>query len=163
MADVNDMYSYASLDVVCKYLLWAPHYNVEATRGYLEMVERSYRRGELADWAIEKDGKMIGTAGFASVDLENNSVEIGYVLNPDYWGNGYAREALGTVTRIAFEELGVHRIQLRIMEGNTPSENVALACGYRKEGTLRDLLLVKNEYRTIHFYSLVSSEYFAHN
>ncbi len=161
--DVNDMYSYASLDQVCKYLLWTPHYNTDATRGYIEMVCRSYRKGENADWAISLDSeqKMIGTVGFANVDLENNSVEIGYVLNPAYWGHGYGREALTKVTEIAFEKLGVHRAVLRIMEGNVRSENVALACGYKKEGSLRDSLLVKGFYRNVNYYSMLSSEYFS--
>ncbi len=163
LEDVNDMYSYASLGEVCRYLLWAPHYNAEATRGYIEMVRRSYRRGEVADWAISLDSekRMIGTVGFSGVDLENNSVELGYVLNPLYWGKGYAREALRRVIEVAFTELGAHRIQLRIMEGNVRSENVALACGFKKEGSLRDLLFVKGEYRTIHMYSLLSDDYFS--
>jgi len=161
--DANDMYSYASLDEVCKYLLWTPHYNVDTTQGYLEMVRRNYRRGEAADWAIslDKEQRMIGTVGFSAVDIENNSVEIGYVLNPVYWGNGYAREALAKVTEIAFTQLGAHRAQLRIMDGNVRSEHVALACGYKKEGTLRDMLLVKGKYCTIHFYSMLSDEYFS--
>lgn len=161
--DVNDMYSYTSLGEVCKFLLWTPHYNVESTRGYIEMVRRSYRRGEVADWAISLDSehRMIGTIGFSNVDTENNSVEIGYVLNPSYWGKGYAREALTRVVEVAFTNLLVHRAQLRIMDGNVRSENVALACGFKKEGSLRDMLLVKGQYRTINMYSMLSDDYFS--
>lgn len=163
MSDANDMYSYASLDEVTRYLLWTPHLNIDETKGYIEYVRREYRKGSVADWAISLDSesRMIGTVGFSAVDRENNSVEIGYVLNPLYWGKGYAREALRRAVEAAFCELGAHRVQLRIMDGNVRSENVALACGFRKEGSLRDLLLVNGAYRTIHIYSLVSDEYFS--
>ena len=157
------MYSYASLDEVTRYLLWTPHLNIDETKGYIEYVRREYRKGSVADWAISLDSesRMIGTVGFSAVDRENNSVELGYVLNPLYWGKGYAREALRRAVEAAFCELGAHRVQLRIMDGNVRSENVALACGFRKEGSLRDLLLVNGAYRTIHIYSLVSDEYFS--
>ena len=163
MSDANDMYSYASLDEVTRYLLWTPHLNIDETKGYIEYVRREYRKGSVADWAISLDSesRMIGTVGFSAVDRENNSVELGYVLNPLYWGTGYAREALRRAVEAAFCELGAHRVQLRIMDGNVRSENVALACGFRKEGSLRDLLLVNGAYRTIHIYSLVSDEYFS--
>ena len=163
MSDANDMYSYASLDEVTRYLLWTPHLNIDETKGYIEYVRREYRKGSVADWAISLDSesRMIGTVGFSAVDRENNSVELGYVLNPLYWGKGYAREALRRAVEAAFCELGAHRVQLRIMDGNVRSENVALACGFRKEGSLRDLLLVKGAYRTINIYSLVSDEYFS--
>ena len=38
--------------------------------------------------------KMIGTCGFTKITVEYNSAEIGYVLNPSYWGYGIAPEAV---------------------------------------------------------------------
>ena len=100
MSDANDMYSYASLDEVTRYLLWTPHLNIDETKGYIEYVRREYRKGSVADWAISLDSesRMIGTVGFSAVDRENNS---GRVFLPeacrDLWqheghdgGNGYA-------------------------------------------------------------------------
>ena len=46
---------------------------------------------------------MIGTCGFTRIDEENRIVEIGYVLNPSYWGNGYATEAVNIVLDFAFK------------------------------------------------------------
>ena len=81
MSDANDMYSYASLDEVTRYLLWTPHLNIDETKGYIEYVRREYRKGSVADWAISLDSesRMIGTVGFSAVDRENNSVELGYM------------------------------------------------------------------------------------
>ena len=68
MSDANDMYSYASLDEVTRYLLWTPHLNIDETKGYIEYVRREYRKGSVADWAISLDSesRMIGTVGMCS-------------------------------------------------------------------------------------------------
>ena len=52
MANANDMFAYASLSEVTKYLLWSPHLNIEETRGYIEYLQREYRRGNYADWGL---------------------------------------------------------------------------------------------------------------
>ncbi|MDL2287730.1 GNAT family N-acetyltransferase [Eubacteriales bacterium OttesenSCG-928-G02] len=161
--NAGDMYEYASLNVVSKYLLWSPHLNLHSTKGYIEYLQREYKKGSYADWGItlKSENKFIGTIGFSNIDLENNNAEIGYVLNPSYWGNGYMGEALEAVIRLTFDSLHIRRLQARIMEGNTASEKIMLKLGFKYEGTLRDYLLVKGEYRNIKFYSLLETEYYA--
>ena len=90
VGDSADMFSYASLPQVTEYLLWQPHESERATKRYLEYAQKLYRSGEMVDWAVtlEETGRMIGTCGFASLDGENRSGEIGYVLHPDFWGEG---------------------------------------------------------------------------
>ena len=48
------------------------------------------------DFVVECEGHVIGKAGFYRFP------EIGYILHPDAWGQGYAREALGPVLARAF-------------------------------------------------------------
>ena len=158
-----DMYAYASLDDVTRYLLWTPHLNIDETRGYIEFLQTRYRKGEYADWGIncKADGHFIGTIGFADLVFGDNRGEIGYVLNPEYQGKGYMREAMREIQRFAFTVLGLHRAELRIMEGNTASERLALATGFKYEGTAREALLVKGVYRTIRSYAMLASEYFS--
>ena len=144
-----DMFAYASLSDVTRYLLWSPHINIDETRGYIEFLQQRYRRGEYGDWGLncKADGRFIGTVGFADLMFAHNKGELGYVLNPEYQGKGYMREALGAVMELAF------------MEGNVASERLAEACGFRYEGTSRESLLVKEVYRTIRHYGLLKSDY----
>ena len=53
--------------------------------------------------------RMIGTCGFVRFDEENESAEVGYVLHPDYWGQGLAAEALREVLSFGFDRLELHR------------------------------------------------------
>ena len=160
--DAEDMYSYARLAEVTKYLTWNPHPNVYYTRNYLEYVATRYAAGEFFDWAVieKKTGRMIGTCGFTRFNYSSNSAEVGYVINPDFRGNGYAVEALRAVVDFGFKILGVRRIEANYMEGNTSSRRVMDKIGMCYEGMHRSSMLVKQEYKNICVCSILSNEYF---
>ncbi len=161
VSDYRDMYDYSVRPETSKYLLWSPHESPRFSKKYLAYVQGEYREGRFYDFALEdqKTGKMIGTCGFTSFDLENNAAEVGYVLHPDYWGKGLAPEALKRLMRFGFSELRLHRLVARIMEENTASKRVAEKCGFRQESIHKEALLVKGEYRTICEFAILSQEY----
>lgn len=159
--DLYDMYEYASEDKVSRFLLWSPHLNIAETRGHIEFLEKQYRKGRCTDWgvALKSNNKLIGTCGFASIDMHNNKAEIGYVLSPKYWGQGYMREAVRAVFAIGFDKLGLNRIEARILEGNTQSEKLARDVGMSFEGTLRKSLFIKGIYKTFSYYAITEEDY----
>lgn len=178
-SDSADMYEYAHQEPVTRYLLWDPHPSEFATREYLTRLQKRYHDGEFYDWALvlPDDGgtseekrkwfrfpvrreKMIGTCGFVSFSVENRSAEIGYVLNPDYWGQGYMPEAVRRVLSFGFCELGLNRIEARYMVGNEKSRRVMEKVGMTFEGVRRELLYVKGAYRDIGTCAILAAEYF---
>ena len=163
--DKNDMYEYASRDSVTKYLLWRTHPDIEHTKRYLDYITTLYKSGDFFDFAVEyrENSKMIGTCGFASIDAANNSAEVGYVLSPDYWGQGIATEALTALLRFAFCDMKLNRVEARYMTENIASRRVMEKCGMTFEGVMRKKLLVKGSYRDIGVCSILSEEYFANN
>lgn len=161
ISDADDMFRYASRRDVTEFLLWSPHPTKSYTEDYLRCIRARYRIGEFYDWAVvEKDsGHMIGTCGFTRFDPPHNSAEIGYVLNPEYHGYGYATEAARRVIEYGFDELGLHRIEARFMKGNDASFHVMDKLGMTFEGYRRDGMLVKGKYRTIGTSSILKHEY----
>lgn len=160
-SDSRDMYQYACREDVTRYLLWDPHTGPEYTSRYLAGLQSQYRAGEFYDWAVEykADEKMIGTCGFTSFDIENNRAEIGYVLNPEYWGRSIAAEAVMRVLDFGFRTLSLNRIEARYMTGNERSRRVMEKCGMRFEGILRSLICVRGIYRDIGVCSILHREY----
>ncbi len=159
--NAEDMYTYASLDSVTRYLLWSPHLNIEDTRGYIEYLNLQYKKGNYADWGINlnKEGTFIGTVGFADFDFENNTGEVGYVLNPSYQGNGYMTEAVSAVLSVAFERIGLDKVILRIMEENRASIRLALRIGFVLERIGDEPLNVKGVDHIIHYYAFTKEAY----
>ena len=161
VSDAEDMYDYAKEESVTEYLLWSPHNSFFYTKDYLQYIQSRYAVGDFYDWAlVEKNsGKMIGTCGFTTIDLSNNIGEIGYVLNPDYHGKGYATEAAGRVVEFGFEVLELHRIEAKFMEGNEASRHVMEKLGMAFEGFKRDGIFTKGKYRTIGICALLCSDF----
>lgn len=159
--DLYDVNEYASSEEVPRFLLWTPHLNLRETRGYLEFMQKRYRKGLHSEWGIVllESGKVIGTCGFTSIDLQNESCEIGYVLSPAFWGKGYMDEAFEAVLNVAFERLKAHRVHLQILEGNEHSAKFAERHRFRLEGRAVESMLVKGEFRTVLQYALLQSEY----
>lgn len=160
-SDLADVYDYAKRAEVSEFLLWYPHDTTAFTRKYLKIVDSKYKRGEFYDWAVvcKADGRMIGTAGFTSIDVYNNNAEIGYVLNSDYWGRGLAAEAARAVITFGFEALRLVRIEAKYMTDNLGSKRVTEKCGMREEGILRQSVYAKGRYVDVCLCSILVDEY----
>lgn len=102
---------------------------------------------------------MIGTCGFARLDFENNSAEIGYVLNPDFWRKGYATEAVKRVINFGFHDLNLHRIEARYIVGNEVSRRVMEKCGMAFEGIHKSSLYVKDRYVSVGYCAITADDY----
>lgn len=161
VSDYKDMYDYARRPEVTRYLLWDEHPNEKYTRRYLEFLQTQYRKGLFYDWGVihRGDGRMIGTCGFTSVDIVNMRAEVGYVINPDYRGNGFAGEALDAVLDFGFNVIGFHRIEAHYIVGNDDSRRVMEKCGMTFEGIMRDYMEIKGRYRDIGICSVLASEF----
>lgn len=159
--DLDDVFTYSSDVAVPKYLLWYPHPDKDYTARYLREVERRYKKAQFYDWAVTltDSGKMIGTCGFTSFDIPNNSAEVGYVLASPYWGQEIAPEALRAVITFGFEALGLNRIEAHFMPDNRASRRVLEKCLMRPEGVRREAMYAKGGYIDIETYAMTANDY----
>ena len=138
-SDLQDLYTYASVDGVGQMAGWLPHKNTEESRAILDMFIR-----EKKTFALEHQGKVIGSLG---IDLYNEQDypefqalqgrEIGYVLSKDHWGQGLMPEAVQAVTRYLFETEQLDFLICGHFERNTRSRRVIEKCGFRYSRTVR--------------------------
>ena len=160
--DTDDMYEYAKDAGVTRFLTWSPHKDKAFTLEYLTYLQTRYTAGEFYDWAIVcKDScKMIGTCGFTRLDLKNDFAEIGYVINPEYHGQGIATEVVGRVIKYGFENLMLNRIECRFIEGNDASRRVMEKNGMKFEGIMRGAMLIKGDYKDIGVCAITRKDFF---
>jgi RimJ/RimL family protein N-acetyltransferase len=85
--------------------------------------------------------------------------EVGYVLSPAHYGHGYATEAVGGLLRLAFEDLGLHRVAARCDARNTASARVMERAGLRREAHLVQNEFVKGEWTDELIYGILRSEW----
>lgn len=85
--DLDAMHEILSHAEAMRYWSTPPHTDVAQTRAWLDgMIAASPL--ESCDFIVEFEGRAIGKAGFWRLPA------IGYILHPDYWGRGFAAEAL---------------------------------------------------------------------
>jgi [ribosomal protein S5]-alanine N-acetyltransferase len=83
------------------------------------------------------DPKPIGTCSLLEWEDEPISkAELGYSLEPEHWGHGYASEAISAIERFGFDVMGLDRIEALVWEQNPRSIAVLERRGYRQDELL---------------------------
>lgn len=94
------------------------------------------RASDPAFWAIclRPTGELIGNLYLARVPPEDwRTWELGYVLNPDHWGRGYATEAATRLLGECFDAWGAHRVMAGCDVRNPASWRLLERLGFRRE------------------------------
>ena len=79
-----------------------------------------------------------------SVHVRKHAGEVGYIVNAQYWNNGYATEASSAIMRWLESESGIHRIWATCDVDNLASARVLEKLGLVREGLLRRLTVRPN-------------------
>jgi [ribosomal protein S5]-alanine N-acetyltransferase len=87
------------------------------------------------------------------------SAYVGYWIDQAHAGRGYTPEAVVLVAQFAFEEQGLHRIQISIVPRNTPSHRVVQKLDIRDEGTALRYLEINGVWEDHVRYALTAEEW----
>ena len=111
------------------------------------------RHPELGLWATihRATNQFVGRCGLLPWTLEGRAeVEVAYLLDKAFWGQGLATEAAGAILRYGFEQLQLRRLVCLVDPNNQASINVARKLGMAMEKEAEDehgpyLLFAKNK------------------
>ena len=134
--DAENFFGWARDPKVSEYVTWNAHASLEETENLLTDWIGQYDKPDYYHWAVEGEGRMIGTISL--MPKSGGSAEIGYGFGREHWGRGYASEAAAAVRDFAFGEIGFHRLMIRHVRENPASGEVALKCGFSDEGIERE-------------------------
>ncbi|MCL2574794.1 MAG: GNAT family N-acetyltransferase [Defluviitaleaceae bacterium] len=97
---------------------------------------------------------------FGAISLTNNqrykNGEIAYWIGEEYWGNGYATEALKALIDFAFLEKGYHRVWGRFFASNPSSGKVMQKVGMVKEGVQVEHIIKDGEFHDLVLYGILN-------
>ena len=117
------------------------------------------KRSELT-FVIHLNGKFVGIIGFKDTDKANKKTEIGYWLSEEYQKRGIVTQSVKRLMELAFEELGINRIQIKCATGNIPSKNIPQRLGFSLEGIERDgELLSDGVFTDLEVYSILKNDF----
>lgn len=157
--DAADVYEYAKSPLVGPAAGWPPH---KSRAESLEIIRTVFAAPGVAAVVLKESGKVIGSAGFTGrhrTELPGPDDEIGYALNPDYWGRGLIPEAVLALLPYGFQTLGLETIWCGYYEGNQKSRRVIEKCGFLYRFSREADVPLMGERRLEHHYALTKGEW----
>ena len=115
---------------------------------------------EAAHFIVERvtDGGHVGYVILAGIADSNQSVELRRIVVNEK-NKGYGRETLRLVKRMAFEEMGAHRLWLDVKENNARARRVYESEGFVVEGILRECIKAEAGFESLVLMSMLQTEY----
>jgi [ribosomal protein S5]-alanine N-acetyltransferase len=134
--------------------------NRRAFEARCEAADRERLNGSAYRFGIFVDGSFGGEINLGAIQRGAfQNVYIGYWIDEALAGRGYMPEALVVGMRFAFEDLGLHRVQVSIIPRNWSSRRVAEKLGLRNEGIAQRYLEINGAWEDHVRYALTSEEW----
>jgi ribosomal-protein-serine acetyltransferase len=92
------------------------------------------------------DGCLAGCVGTHAIDVANRSSSIGYWIEAGHQGKGVMTRCCATLLDYLFDDMELHRIEIRCGTGNTKSCAIPQRLGFTREGVLRDAEWVNDQW-----------------
>ena len=122
--------------------------------------QRESQLGTGWGFGVFTDGNFIGEINLNNVTRGAfQSSHVGYWIAQDKAGNSYTPEALVVLMRFAFEELGLHRLQISIVPRNLPSRRVVEKLNLRCEGLSEKYLEIAGTWEDHLRFAVTSEEW----
>ncbi|MDN7245360.1 GNAT family N-acetyltransferase [Planococcus shenhongbingii] len=117
------------------------------------------KRGMRWGIVLKENGDFIGTIGLNNLNIRAKKSEIGYELHPDYWRQGFMKEAIKAVLQYAFENLDLVRMGAVTFPDNEASSRLLRKMGFTEEGRLRSYLYQGGQSHDALIFSLLKPEW----
>lgn len=156
------VHKYASQEKVCQYQTWGPNSEPESEEFVKQVLidaKKEPRSRFVFAIILKESGEMIGAGEFNIRDYTNRVGEIGYIVNPKYWGMGFATEVAKLLITYGINDLNMHRIFATCDPINIASSRVLDKVGMIKEGRLRENLVIKDGWRDSLLYGILEQEW----
>ncbi|WP_229112898.1 GNAT family N-acetyltransferase [Halapricum desulfuricans] len=115
--------------------------------------------GDSVDLLVCADGERVGTMGLNRFNETWGVAELGYMIDPEAQGNGYATDAARRLVRYGFEDRRLHKVAARVFETNPASQRVLEKVGFQREGVMREQAYVRGERLDVLRYGLLAEEF----
>lgn len=162
VSDAKDIFDYASLPEATWPAGFPPAKSVVEEENYLEniMPKRWIDQNIPAGYGICLKGsnKVIGSVDFNHRHADD-VFEMGYLLHPDYWGQGIMSEAAHALLEVGFNLVGLHKIEIECYSYNKASQRVAEKLGFILESKIRDRKDAQGKRCDLLRYGLLKSEW----
>jgi ribosomal-protein-alanine N-acetyltransferase len=137
------------------------YFTIGGQREQIAAAKRQAHLGERFEFGIFEIGSRalvgrISLGGVARGALQQ--AYLGYGIDIEHGGRGYATQAVHDAVRYAFDELDLHRVQAAVVPENIASARVLQKCGFREEGLARRYLFLDGQWKDHRMFARTSDD-----
>jgi len=138
----------------------------ELSRSHFDKLLQSQTENQSKDRVYDlgvftsSDGALVGIVSLMDIirGLFQNAF-VGLTIFNKHWKGGYGRAATEAIVDIAFNDLGLHRLEAGIEPRNIRVIRGIRAFGFRKEGRKKRAVYLRGQWRDLMMYSLTCEDY----
>ena len=162
LSDVEVVHRWRTLDDI---VWWTGVYvwpeSIEQAQAFVEAQARNTDPAN-RKFAIcrREDDRYLGHIGYEHLDLRRRNTELGIVIgDPDSLSRGVGAESIDLFLKVCFDELGLHRVGLRVLRANARGIRCYEKCGFRREGARREARWWAGRWWSIFDYAILEHEW----
>ena len=162
VSHANELYNAVdqNRDHLSEFLPWVADMQSAADFNlYTQNCEWLYQQKKEVSFVILSGEAAVGRVGLHHLNLQNKHAAIGYWLTKDAQGKGIITRSCKKLITYGFEELGLHRIEIKAAVDNLKSQAIPKKLNFKKEGILREAELVNGKFLDLVPYSMLKNEW----
>jgi ribosomal-protein-serine acetyltransferase len=133
--------------------------SLEIHQDFIRKARQRYLDNEGCELAIWYQGAIVGVIGLHTLNWPNKRVAIGYWLARDFEGRGIMTRASRAITRYAFTQLLLNKVEIHCATGNIRSCAIPQKLGFTRDGILRDDIWLYDHFVDVVVYSMLAREW----
>ena len=114
-------------------------------------------------YAIDINEEYIGSISLKNIDMQNLNAEFAISIRNNYRGQGFGKNAIKKILKIAFEDLKLHKVYLNVFSDNSRAIKLYEESGFKYEGELKEHIIINGAYKNLKLYGILKEEYYEPN
>ncbi|HUI58468.1 MAG TPA: GNAT family protein [Bryobacteraceae bacterium] len=133
--------------------------SAEDIRQFISRVTAQSEANQGPNAGIWVNGVLVGSIGCHAIDWNNRNSSIGYWIEAAQQGKGIMTRCCATMLKYLFDEMGLHRVEIRCGTGNTKSCAIPQRLGFTREGIAREAEWVNDRWVDLVVWSMLEPEW----
>ena len=160
-SDAEDAFRVLSNTTAMKYYGTPPHKDLEFTqKQFIDIMLSRFKHRDAVLFVVtlKDEDKYIGHISAMQFDRFFKFVDLAYIIDQEYWGQGIATEAVTRVVNFLVNTMKIHKIRAGFFAKNIASKRVLQKVGFKQEGYLRDNAFLDGVFQDEYFMALLASD-----
>ncbi len=152
LVDLNRIY-------LSEYLHWVDHtLSPKDSEHFIKHSIEQAGKGESLHLCIWEGKTLIGLIGLHYIDRLDRKTEIGYWISEEHQGKGIITKCCQRLIKYCFQDLQLHRIEIRCQASNVRSQSIPKQLGFKHEGTLRGAFFRNGQFADCLVFGLLATD-----